>query len=1073
MSKKEINSLSSILLLYSILTALSFSLAALDPGKNVSQYIVMIYDDENGLPQNSVHAVEQTSDGYLWLGTEEGLVRFDGIAFEEFNEINTPEIKNNYIASLCEDKKRNLWIGTRGGGLIRYKNGKFTHYGEKDGLTNQFINTICADGENNLWIGTDRGGIFKFKDDRFTGYTRKQGLVNENIKHIFPASNGTLWIATIKGLCYFKDDTFHHIPEKDGVPPIHVNTICEDSKHNLWIGTVEGLYTGKQGKFSKRGIKTGSSAYNIKVIFEDSDRNIWLGTGSKGLIRYNKGEFSFLTKEEGLSGNIIRSITEDREENLWIGTAFGGINCLREEKFTVFGTKEGLCDDIVFSIYEDRRHNVWIGTNSGLNLLRQGKYYHFTTEDGLADNVVTSISEDSRGYTWICTDKGLNRLHCAGAKILKVDTYLRNEYVLAFHEDKTGNLWAGILGGLYKKGAAPPTHDRGVFVRQQGLSSKVINFIYEDSRGSLWISTLRKGLTRYKDGTFTLFGTENGLISCSVNCIYEDEAGVLWIGTIAGLSRYKDNKFVNYTRRDGLFNNNIYQILEDGNNNLWMSCNKGIFKVDKNALDEFAGKKIDRLVTTSYGKNDGMRSRECNGGYPSAGCKTKDGRMWFPTMKGAVCIDPENIKINTIPPPVVIERVVLDGIPVDSRKLIKVSPGTKRVEFIYTAPTFIGPEEVTFKYKLSGYDNDWVDAGTQRNALYTNLDPGEYGFQVTAGNSDGIWNEEGAAVRIEAIPPFWHTWWFILFALTAFALCSHFTIHFFRKYVTLSRFWKKEKFAGQFKLLDRIGTGGMGTIYKAKSITDKSGEVAVKVLKEDLFAEERNRKRFKQEAAIIDQLDHPNIVKVFERGESKQNSYIAMELLEGKTLAQKIAEAHEGKMDVQETVAVMIQVCDALRKMHSKNIVHRDLKPENIMLIERDGNPNFVKLLDFGLAMTEYHSRLTRTGAIIGTINYISPEQIGRSEFSAVSDIYSTGVVFYEMVTGTVPFRGETTIEIMKQIINETPIEPKYFRPELSQQMNDLIMAMMSKDRDSRPTAEDVLATLTKLQEVGIVVAPL
>lgn len=1033
-----------------------------DPDKKVSQYIVKTWNDENGLPQNSVHAVVQTSDGYVWLGTEEGLVRFDGITFTEFNEIDTPAIKNNYIVSLFEDKKRNLWICTRGGGLLKYKDGGFTHYGEKDGLTNHFIDTVAADENNTLWVGTDGGGIFKFKDDRFTGCTQARGLLYDNVKYIDPAGNGTLRVATLNGLCYFKNDTFSRVSEDDGLPAIHINTIHEDNEKKLWVGTEEGLYTGKQGKFSKCTIPPASSAYKIRVIFEDSNGNIWIGTAADGLIRYRNGVFSFLTEKEGLSGNIIRSITEDREGNLWVGTALGGVNCLRGGTFVTFGRREGLCDDVVFSVYEDRRRQLWIGTNSGLNLFRGGKYYHFTTADGLADNVVTSISEDSKGFTWICTDKGLNRLHCAGAKILKVDTYLENEYVLAFHEDKAGNRWAGTLAGLYKKGAAPAAHDRGVFVRQEGLSSSVINFIYEDSRGSLWFSTLRKGLTRCKDGAFTLFDSESGLINNNVNCIYEDGEGVMWIGTIAGLSRFKDNEFVNYTRRDGLFNSNIYQILEDGGNHLWMSCNKGIFKVDKNALDEFAGKKIDRLVCTVYGKNDGMRSRECNGGYPSAGCKTKDGKMWFPTMKGVVCIDPENIKINTIPPPVVIEQVVLDGIPVDSRKLIKIPPGTKRIQFLYTAPAFIEPEEVTFKYKLSGYDDDWVDAGTQRSALYTNLDPGAYRFQITACSSDGIWNEDGAAARIEIIPPFWHTWWFILFALIAFALSSYFTIHLFRKYVTLSRFWKKQKFAGQFKLLDRIGTGGMGTIYKAKSITHKSGEVAVKVLKEDLFAEERNRKRFKQEAAIVDQLDHPNIVKVFERGESKQNSYIAMELLEGKTLAQKIAEAHEGKMDVQESVSIMTQVCDALRKMHSKNIVHRDLKPENIMLIRKDGNPNFVKLLDFGLAMTDYHSRLTRTGAIIGTINYISPEQIARSEFSAVSDIYSAGVVFYEMVTGIVPFRGETTIEIMKQIISETPIEPKHFRPEISPHINDLIMTMMSKDTGSRPTAEDVLKALGK-----------
>jgi ligand-binding sensor domain-containing protein/tRNA A-37 threonylcarbamoyl transferase component Bud32 len=1013
----------------------------------------------------------QTGDGYLWLGTEEGLVRFDGIKFKEFNDIDTPEIKNNYIVSLFEDKKGNLWIGSRGGGLVMYKNGEFKRYWEKNGLSNLFINTISEDEENNLWIGTDRGGIYKFKNNKFTSYTGKDGLPSNIIKYICPGSNGVLWIATINGLSCIKHNRILNFSIKDGLPAIHINTVHEDNNKKLWVGTEKGLYKYMQGKFLECKIKPGSPSFNIKVIFEDRDGNIWIGTAANGLIRCDKkGEFSFLTKKEGLSDNTIRSITEDREGNLWVGTALGGVNCLRDEKFTTFGTKEGLCDDVVFSIYEDRRNNLWIGTNSGLNRFDNGKCFHFSTKDGLSNNVIASITGSSGRFIWVCTDNGLNRLLLAESKTLQLNTYLRDKYLLAVLEDKAGNLWAGTLGGLFKKSIIKEQKNRGDFIQQQGLPSKVINFIYEDSRGYLWVSALRKGLARYKDGTFTLFNTKNGLISNNVNCIYEDKDAVLWIGTIDGLSRFKDDKFVNYTRKNGLFNNNIYQILEDGSQNLWMSCNNGVFQVAKGDLINFAENKAARIVSTAYGKNDGMKSSECNGGYQGAGCKTKDGKMWFPTMKGVVCIDPENISINKVPPRVLIEQVILDGIPVDHRKNITIHPGTKRIEFSYTAPTFIVPEKVKFKYKLSGYDDDWVNAGTQRTALYTNLDAGEFRFKIIACNSDGIWNKDGASIYIEVIPPFWKSWWFILLSLTSFAAVSYLVINFFRKYITLAKFWKKNKLIGQFKLLEKIGAGGMGTIYKAKSITNKSGIVAVKVLKEDLFAEEKNRKRFKQEAAIIDRLEHPNIVKVFERGESKQNSFIAMELLEGQTLARKIFESDERKVDLHESVAIMIQVSDALKKMHGKNIVHRDLKPENIMLINKDGNPNFVKILDFGLAMDEYHSRLTRTGAIIGTINYISPEQIGRSEFSSASDIYSAGIIFYEMITGVDPFQGETTIDIMKQIIYETPIEANYFRPGIPAELNDLIMAMLNKDKNLRPSAEDMLETLPVLLQSGVLV---
>jgi len=1039
---------------------------ALDPAKALTQYIINNYDDEKGLPQNSVHAVVQTADGYLWLGTEEGVARFDGVAFKEFNESNTGEITNNYISFLFEDRKQNLWIGTRGGGLVKHKDGRFTHFGAEEGLSNQFITAICEDAKNNLWIGSDRGGLFKFKDNTFTAYTTKHGLPVDIIRGIHPGSRDRLWVATIKGLSLFQDNRFTNFSAKDGLPEIHINTMYEDSRNTLWVGTVKGLYKSDRGGFAKCNITPEFSDYNIHVIFEDREHSMWIGTTARGIARYRDGTFSFLTKKEGLSDNVIRSITGDREGNLWVGTALRGVNCLRDGKLSTFGAKEDLNNEVIFSIYEDRLNNLWLGTNNGLNCFKNSRCFHFSMKEGLSNNVVNAITRDNAGFIYVGTDDGLNRLILSKSGIRKVEEYLRGEYCLALCLDRSGSLWVGTLSGLYRKGVGCGKK----FIRQEGLASKVINFVYEDRGDDLWISTFRKGLTRYRDGEFTRFSTQNGLISDSVNCVYEDEESVLWIGTIAGLSRLKEGKFFNYTRKNGLFNNNIYQILEDRSQNLWMSCNKGIFRVAKRDLKDFAEGKIDRIVSLSLGKSDGMRSSECNGGYQSAGCKTRDGKMLFPTMKGAVCIDPENLNNNKIPPPVFIEQVLLDGNPTAPTSHITVNPGIKRIEFFYTAPTFVEPQKAAFKYKLSGYDDEWIYAGTQRNALYTNLDPGKYRFETTACNSDGVWNEVGASTHIEVIAPFWKTRWFMLLSLTAFAVFSYLIINFFRKYFTLARFWKKRTFIGRFKLLDEIGTGGMGTIYRAKNMTDKSQKAAVKVLKDDLFKDERNRRRFKHEAAIVDQLEHPHIVNVFERGESKQHSYIAMELLEGITLADKITESDEGKLDLKESVDIIIQVCDALRKIHGKNIIHRDLKPENIMLINRDGNPDYVKLLDFGLARTEYQSRMTRTGAIIGTINYMPPEQIGQSENSTAGDIYSSGVIFYEMVTGSNPFQGETTIEIMKLVINETPIEPAFFRPGIPRELNDLIMIMLSKDRNIRPTAGKILDALAALRRTHLFV---
>ncbi len=283
----------------------------------------------------------------------------------------------------------------------------------------------------------------------------------------------------------------------------------------------------------------------------------------------------------------------------------------------------------------------------------------------------------------------------------------------------------------------------------------------------------------------------------------------------------------------------------------------------------------------------------------------------------------------------------------------------------------------------------------------------------------------------------------------------------FKKYLYLFGFWKRQKYIGQFQLIEEIGSGGIGTVYKARNIRDKSDTVAIKVLKPELFRDESSRKRFKHEAAVIDKLEHPHIVNIFERGEYKEKLFIVMELLEGRTLDVKIAE--EGPLGLDECVHIMIQIADALVLIHSKEIVHRDLKPANIMLIERGGDGNFVKLLDFGLARSKFQTRITKTGVLMGTLNYMAPEQLAHSHYSSASDIYSLGVTFYEMVTGKMAFPGETATDIMKQVLDRRPVEPNRFRPDIPTLLNDLIMTMLAKPQDRRPPIHTILTHLEKI----------
>ncbi len=1050
----------TMLFIIGILYGVTSVVMSLDRTKQVTQYTLEQWTDENGLPQNSIFAILQTSDGYIWLATEEGVVRFDGVTFTVFDSSNTTAITKPNARCLFEDSQKNLWIGTTGGGVLLYKNNTFTSFNEKDGLSSMVIRGIQEDKGGNIWIGTDGGGVCRLntKNNKISVFTVKDGLPDNEIKSLYFDSRGNLWMGTPKGLCLFKNNRFitYNLDGDNN----SATAIYEDSKKNLWVGTMGSLYLFQNNEFIKQGNGIDINGMEFNCLFEDTGQNLWLATRDHGLIRFQNGVLARLDNQNAFAENWILSVKEDREGSLWVGTSANGLYRLKDDKFSAITNREGLPDNIVFSVFEDSRGYIWMGTNSGLCRYKDGVLTSFTTRDGLSHNVVDTITEDQEGNIWVGTDKGLNKLRHTENGIVKLKEYLADQYIPAILQDGTGQVWAGTLVGAFKINDTKPE----LFSTAQGLATPFVNLIHEDRQGNLWFSTLRGGIAKCakaKDGKVTGFTTKQGLAADSLNCVYEDQSGTLWWGSNNGVSRFAKDTFFSFNERHGLFNDNVYRILEDAQGNLWMSSNKGIFRVRKGDLNALADGKLDNIKnikSMAYGKEDGMRSSECNGGYQGAGCKTRDGRLWFPTMKGVVVIDPQRIKTNRVVPPVHIEKVLLDGVAADLGQPIVIQPGTKRLELHYTALSFFVAKNVKFKYRLEGYDEDWLDAGTRRAAWYTNLDGGTYSFQVIACNDDGLWNLTGTAITIKVIPPIWKTWWFILLALLLFAFFSYVIIHLFSKYITMASFWKKQKFIGKFKLLDKIGSGGMGTIYKANNMMDKKETVALKVLREDLFGDENNRKRFKQEAAIIDQLDHPNIIKIFERGQAGQTLFIAMELLVGKTLADKITEAK--KLDLMESLHIMVQMADAMAKIHSKSIIHRDLKPENIMLITKDGNDNFVKLLDFGLAKMQHQTRLTQTGVVIGTISYMSPEQISGKGSTAASDVYALGIIFYEMITGSKPFFGETTIDIMKQIMDKIPIEPIRFRYDISFELNRLIMWMLEKKPEDRPQIDVILKQL-------------
>jgi PAS domain S-box-containing protein len=741
---------------------------ALDRKKAITQYGHNVWQTENGLPQNSVQAIIQTHDGYLWLGTEEGVVRFDGIHFTVFDRKNTHEIKDNNIQALFEAPDGSLWIATLGGGLSRLKDGSFVSYTTSEGLPSNVVRSVFEDRSGSLWIGTYGAGLAQLKDGKVTTYTSKDGLSNNFVRSIIQDREGDLWIGTTGGLSRMRDGKFTSYTRKHGLPGDIVRTIYQDRKGVVWIGTSGGLGRLKDGKITSYTVKDGLPHDAVRSLYEDRDGSLWIGTLG-GLSRFADGTFTNYTTTEGLPDNEVVSIFEDREGSLWIGMGAGGLEQLKDGMFTTYTSQEGLSNNEVWSVTEGRDGSLWIGTNGGgFDRLRGRSISTISTKQGLSNSIVRSVYEARDGSLWIGTNRGLNRLRDGRIITNTAKQGLANEAVRAIYEDRERNVWIGTDGaGLYRFRRGHFT----TYTTSEGLANNVVWAITGGQDGSLWIGT-NAGLSRYKDRKFTSYTTRDGLSSDFVISLYESKEGALWIGTMNGLNRLFDGKFTSYTTQDGLFDDAPSQILEDDNGNFWMSCNKGIWRVSKKELDDFAEGKIKSVTSFSYGRADGMKSSECNGGCQPAGWKASDGRLWFPTIKGVVVVDPNRLEINRLPPPVTIEQVVVDGQAVGQIENTSFSQGKKKFEFHYAGLSFLAPEKVKFRYRLDGFDGEWVDAGTERVAHYTNIPPGDYTFMVTASNNDGIWNEKRATFNFYLQPYFYQTHWFYAFCFLTFILAG-------------------------------------------------------------------------------------------------------------------------------------------------------------------------------------------------------------------------------------------------------------------------------------------------------------
>lgn len=733
----------------------------LDPSRAITQYAHDHWEIDDGLPVKIITALTQTRNGYLWVGTQEGLARFDGLKFRVFNKSNS-KLGSNNISALHEARDGTLWIGTRGAGLFLYQDGGLKPFVHSDSLTSGTVSDIAEAGDT-IWVSTFGGGLNQISKGHVSTITHSDGLLSNDINAIAVDPNGSLWIGTRgAGLLHYEPGQANPF-ERVSMLDEDISALRLGHRGELWIGTRTGHLRrrDRSGHITEIVTPEGLNGREIHSLYEDRVGSLWIGSRRGGLHRYRDGKFEPFNASMGLASDIVNALVADREGSLWIATN-GGLDRLWNGKFLPFTRAEGLPVSGAYSIYEDGQNVLWVGTDGGgVARLKHGEITTFTSDEGVPGPYVVSLGGTRDGSLWAGTwAGGLGQYKNGHWKTYSTVDGLPSNGVFALYTDSSDNLWIGTQQGVARFNDG----QFSTYSTAQGLSSNSITAIAEHNQGGMWIGTYDAGLNLLQGGRVVAhYGRAEGIHGDFVLSLYEDTDGVLWFSVREdGLYRLKDGQLTHYSTVEGLFNDGIQQILEDDLGNLWMSTNLGVFWVSKKQLDDYAEGRITTITSVVYDRSDGLKSREMNGGSQPAGWKAHDGKLWFPSNQGIVAIDPAHLGQNKIPPPVVVENISVDGMSISSsaKGVIHVGRGSQKFEFDYVGLSFIASREVHYQYRLEGEDHAWIDADTRRTAFYTNLNPGTYRFRVRAANSDGVWSPGEAVVNFYLEPFLYQQRWF-------------------------------------------------------------------------------------------------------------------------------------------------------------------------------------------------------------------------------------------------------------------------------------------------------------------------
>ena len=726
---------------------------AIDPNREMSQYIRDSWSGENGFKGGQVNAIAQTPDGYLWIGAEKGLFRFDGLKFLAVQDTNSASPRVTHVLGLTVDANGDLWVRTEGPNVLRYHDGKFENVISAIGSTEAGVTAMARANDGGILLSTLIHGVLRYNKGGHVTLASPNAQNNLLILSLAETSDGRVWMGTRdNGLFYIGNG--HGIAVNEGLPDRKINCLLPAGNGRLWIGTDNGVALWDGTKIAESNIPSSLGRVQVLTMTQDRDANLWIGT-AHGLLRLDAQGLFSLSKQNQPSSEAATALFEDREGSLWVGNT-SGLERLRDGAFKTYSTAEGLPSENSGPIYVDADERAWIApSNGGLIWVQNGKVEQVTSS-GVSGDIVYSIA-GNKHELWIGRQRGgLTHLRIQGSDF-KSETYttqqgLAQNSIYSVHENRDGTVWAGTLSG----GVSRLKDGRfTTYTAAEGLASNTVAAIEEGSDGTMWFAT-PGGLSAFSNGLWHTYTQNDGLPSDDAICLLQGSEDVLWVGTANGLVAFKANRIYSVSGEADSLHEPIFGMAEGREGSLWIATSNHVLRVNRKRYLHGAPGEGD---VQEYGLADGLHGNEGVRRDRSV-VGDQDGRVWFSLNRGVSVVDPGRIRNDSAPAIAHIEAVLADGSPIDLQGLVRIPASQQRIVFDYTGLSLAVTDRVRFRYRLDGFDRGWSGPVATRQAIYTNLGPGPYTFRVVASNSSGEWNGSEAILPFKIQPAFWQTLWF-------------------------------------------------------------------------------------------------------------------------------------------------------------------------------------------------------------------------------------------------------------------------------------------------------------------------